>query len=378
MILSFGSQVMAAAPAFDQWTVIGGTIAATTCQAGYSCGSAITDIGYFQRMVPEETSGTAFFQTIITDFGSTYNASGLQSATGSATTDIQTTPGLFCPDGYICGDKITAPDFIQLEFTDGSNIWFNTIKSATPLILDTIVTTEAPTPLHLLHTQAGLTLKPGQHLIAAGGDSLAEQIANLQLDRTKLTSDPAYIELNQQGAAEQKIYRNVVDGEIAGVATGAEAKLSAQLNVPLNVPDSYALQVRVLTGAGWANFVADEHNHLAAANKLDSGYCPEVGSDLYQNEFGAGSECLQLTIQDGGPNDGDGTADGTIAVTIGPVLKATELAPTPLPLQEDESTLTVEASQTTGTTAPTQGGGGAWPWWMSLALLFRLGRSKRN
>lgn len=296
------------------------------------------------------------------------------------------TTSLICPSGFVCGATIVGFPSLQLEYTDGTSVWFQ--KAPATIALDpnspwifTYGPVEPP-PLHLFHTQTGLTLKLGAHQLSPVSDPFAEPPQPtldqnqhfLLMSRDSLISDTAYIELNQQGEAEQKIYRSVVDAEIAGVATGADAKLSAQLSVPLNIPNSYEMRMRVLTDAGWGDFISDEHNHLAAANKLDSGYCPEVGSDLYQNEFGTGSECLQLTIQDGGPNDDDGTADGSVAVTMGLVLKAIEL----VSLQEDGSTTTVEAAQTTGTNAPTPGGGGAWPWWLSLALLFRLGRSKRN
>lgn len=292
------------------------------------------------------------------------------------------TASLACPSGFVCGATIAGFPNLQLEYTDGTSVWY-LIAPAT-MAFDpsspwniTYGPVESA-PLHLFNTQTGLTLKPGSHQLSQIADpfvdppkpSLDKSQHFLLMSREALTGDPAHVELNQQGEAEQKVYRNIVDVEIAGVATGAVAKLSAQLNAPLNVPDSYALQMRVLTGDGWANFVTDEHNHLAAAKKLESGYCPEAGSDLYQSEFDAGSECLQLTLQDGGPNDGDGAANGSIAVTVGPVLKEIEI----VTLQESGSALINKTSNS----STTQGGGGAWSWWMSLVLLVRLGRPKRH
>ncbi len=153
----------------------------------------------------------------------------------------------------------------------------------------------------------------------------------------------------------------VMDVQITNVITAAAAKLSAQLNVPLNMPDNYELQARVLTAEGWIDFISDDHNHIAAAQRLSNGDCPEVSSALYQSKLNAGSECVQITIQDGGVNDGDSATDGNIALILGSVLKRVE--PFSIPLPKDEAT-------------PSNQGGGAWSWCMSLVLLFRLRRSK--
>jgi hypothetical protein len=371
IILAYSNQVNAAAPTFDNWTVTNSTISSSssTCVTGYTCGTALTDLGFYQRMLNESSTGITYFQTIITES---------DSSPSDLTTTVIEPPAppafLICPDGYICGDTITGPDFLQMELTDGSNILFTTSRADTDWFTATDNSLPGPTPLRLFHTQTDLKLKPGQYLISAFGAALAGQVANLNLDRSKLTADPAYLELNQQSAVEQKIYRNIVDVEIAGVTAGADAKLAAQLNTPLNIPDGYELRMRVLTTQGWADFVSDDHNHLTAAAKLDSGYCPEVGSTLYQTSFDAGSECLQLTLQDGGANDGDGDADGTIALTTGPVLKTVELVPEPVTTTVDSASRPGEA---TGYLTTSEGGGGAWSWWLSLALLFQFGRFKQ-
>lgn len=65
--LVLSGSVMAAAPAFDSWTVSSGTISPNACQAGYTCGSAMTDLGFFQRMVTTSDGTETFFQTIITE-----------------------------------------------------------------------------------------------------------------------------------------------------------------------------------------------------------------------------------------------------------------------------------------------------------------------
>jgi hypothetical protein len=79
--LVLSGAAMAAAPiSFDQWTVTGGavsigdldTVTAGTqdCPAGWTCGTAITGDGFYQRQVTDG-GGIDYFQTIITDKGVT-------------------------------------------------------------------------------------------------------------------------------------------------------------------------------------------------------------------------------------------------------------------------------------------------------------------
>ena len=73
--LVLSGSVLAAAPAFDSWTVSNGTIAGAACGsgvlAGFSCGTAMTDLGFYQRMVTETSTGQQYFQTIITENNAT-------------------------------------------------------------------------------------------------------------------------------------------------------------------------------------------------------------------------------------------------------------------------------------------------------------------
>jgi len=44
----------------------------------------------------------------------------------------------------------------------------------------------------------------------------------------------------------------------------------------------------------------------------ESGACPEPGSSAYRSGLHYLDNCVQLTIQDGGPNDTDNRADGVV------------------------------------------------------------------
>ena len=169
--------------------------------------------------------------------------------------------------------------------------------------------------------------------------------------RNSIEPDPARAELNQQSEAAQALYQHIVDVRINISNTSinleegitGNAVITTQLNTPVEVPEHYELGVRVLMPTGWQDFITNENNHLLAAEKEASGYCPAPNSPLYLNTFGKNDVCLRMTIEDGGPNDTDETINDSITVTSGVILKALE---------------------ETGT--------GTWSVWLSLLLLLRL------
>ena len=62
-----------------------------------------------------------------------------------------------------------------------------------------------------------------------------------------------------------------------------------------------------MPGAGWRAFVEDEHNRIESAPGSREG-CPAPGDASYRPGIASGHWCLQLTIEDAGPNDGDAAA----------------------------------------------------------------------
>ena len=62
---------------------------------------------------------------------------------------------------------------------------------------------------------------------------------------------------------------------------------------------------------GWSSFVVDANNRIASATGED-GACPEPGSDEYRNGLNYLDNCIQLTIEDGGPNDTDNQVNGIV------------------------------------------------------------------
>lgn len=64
--------------------------------------------------------------------------------------------------------------------------------------------------------------------------------------------------------------------------------------------------------SGWRDFVTDAANEIASAPGAP-GECPAPGDPAFTPGLTAGNFCIQLTLQDGGPNDTDGLANHVIA-----------------------------------------------------------------
>jgi large repetitive protein len=87
---------------------------------------------------------------------------------------------------------------------------------------------------------------------------------------------------------------------------------SYSLVLPQKQPVPANAVYRKLTAAkGWTDFVSDSRNRVFSSAG-EPGYCPPPGAGSWQSGLIAGYWCVQLQIEDGGPNDADGLANGTI------------------------------------------------------------------
>ncbi|WP_205298616.1 Ig-like domain-containing protein [Photobacterium alginatilyticum] len=75
-------------------------------------------------------------------------------------------------------------------------------------------------------------------------------------------------------------------------------------------------------GLGWVDFVEGADNSLASTQG-EAGYCPPPGDVSWTQGLTEGHWCVQLTIQDGGPNDDDGIANGNVVDPGGVAAKVT-------------------------------------------------------
>ena len=59
------------------------------------------------------------------------------------------------------------------------------------------------------------------------------------------------------------------------------------------------------------NSIENERNRLFSAPG-ENGICPPPGSPAYENGLIEGHACVQLQLEDGGPNDDDGSTNGIV------------------------------------------------------------------
>ena len=86
---------------------------------------------------------------------------------------------------------------------------------------------------------------------------------------------------------------------------------SVKVVLPLYRPLEEGAVFRKLNGREWVNFFEDLSNSISSSPG-SFGICPPPGDSSYSPGLIPGNYCLQLSIEDGGPNDSDGQRNGSI------------------------------------------------------------------
>jgi len=179
-------------------------------------------------------------------------------------------------EGFGDADQDGIPDF--LDAIDAPNVL--------PLTQDNQVS-------YLAECEPGVSCRLG--LVSSVGT-----LGGLILDSASILALGADIGFEFVGA--------VYDFEITGVEAGDS--VSIVLPLQLAIPEN-AVYRKLNSNNQWLNFVEDGNNQLASAAG-SNGVCPPPASDDWSAGLTEGHLCLQLTLEDGGPNDQDGVANGTI------------------------------------------------------------------
>ncbi|WP_444891952.1 choice-of-anchor U domain-containing protein [Microbulbifer sp. TRSA001] len=138
------------------------------------------------------------------------------------------------------------------------------------------------------------------------GDSA--YIAGQQVGQVTLEDIDNLFEDNLAGQNSYKFLHGIFDFVVYDTDFGESANIVVPLNAALLEGARY---LKYRQSVGWVDFIEDEFNHVSSAlGQL--GDCPEPGSDEYQPGLHEGHFCIQLSLQDGGPNDDDGEVNGII------------------------------------------------------------------
>ena len=193
----------------------------------------------------------------------------------------------------------------------------------------------------LLETQGGLKFALGDVAFRAGKGQANVTMADIS--NTGQSSDTGFAYPS-----------GLFDFDITGLG---EAGQSINVVLPQQVAIPANATYRQLLASNWQEFVIDDNNAIATAPGA-LGFCPPPGDVKYQAGLAEGHFCVQLTIQDGGANDGDGAANNRISDPGGVAIAAA------VPLVDPPS----KSDDSNGIF----GLGSLSVWWLSLFGLFGL------
>jgi hypothetical protein len=146
------------------------------------------------------------------------------------------------------------------------------------------------------------------------GPSLAlGTLALMDADGGALVNDTTYSNstlFTQHGNdADFNRVGGLFDFEVRNVSpVGSNVQLVIPLHQAIPANASYR---KLSASSGWQDFAMNTNNRLYSATG-EAGVCPSPGDTAYQAGLTEGHYCVMMLIQDGGDNDADGQANGTI------------------------------------------------------------------
>lgn len=189
-------------------------------------------------------------------------------------------------------------------------------------------------------TQYLMETEPGLRLVLGDIAFFAQRHATM-ITRNDIL-DYANSGLGAEADAENYPYGGgLFDFRINGIP---EPGSSVKVVIPLRQIIEPESVYRKLVSTGWQAFMEDTDNGIRSAQGA-AGQCPSPGDAAYTHGMTEGHWCVELTIEDGGPNDADGEANGTI----------TDPGGVTIALSDDNSS--------------GNGGGGAFSLWMLFIMI---------
>jgi thermitase len=155
----------------------------------------------------------------------------------------------------------------------------------------------------LLSTEPGLGLRLGETALATGQNAAG-------ITQADIASYAAQV--NGGSVSPDSLFSypgGLFDFEITGLSgPGQAVRVVVAQTVAIGAGAVYR---KFRLGHGWQAFVEDALNGVSSAPGSPLS-CPAPGDGAYQPGLQAGDYCVQLTLEDGGPNDADGQRNGVI------------------------------------------------------------------
>jgi len=196
-----------------------------------------------------------------------------------------------------------------------------------------------------MQTSPGLIMSLGS-LVASQGSGSADASLTVN-DLAQLVSDDAADTNDRDFETVTPLYNFTISG-LSG------NHVSVSVVIPLEDDTSFpadAVYRKYNTVRGWYNFVEDDKNTVSSAKKDINGNCPAANDASYTHGLTQEDNCIELVIEDGGPNDADFEVNGSVEDPGAVVIEQQNHAPVIIledSVEVDEETqVTLDAASTT-------------------------------
>ncbi|ALP52065.1 hypothetical protein Tel_02305 [Candidatus Tenderia electrophaga] len=325
--------------------------------------------------VSDANGGSSAYELLLAVLAQTPNLSSATDLDDDGTKDAD--------EGLVDSDNDGIPDYLDANTNPALMQGFEPyvfdadVRRSQTLINDSITLTwefsaDGATPASnlivyplMIATRPGLSLNLGPTAFAAGkayarlSTAQAEALRNAEVADGLASSDGQVLDLEITGLQQAGAGADIIVPQTAGIPPSQDGTLRFMVFSRDRV---------------WEAFSSDVNNQIATDLKGNDFYCPDFAdidaANPYQGALVQGQECLLIRVQDGGPNDYDGAANGVIHF-MGGIFIATDS--TADQSDADSGTFTGSTSTSSETLGKlnlgTGDGGGALNWIMVLGLV---------
>lgn len=172
-------------------------------------------------------------------------------------------------------------------------------------------------PATSMQLSSGATMTTDQGALVIGSLVSTRGVASLSTNASnpELAASAFLPELSiDELGVDNKVISSCVGGcyefRVRSLANGSTANVVIPLSAEIPANAVY----RKSSNGNWKGFKVDDINNIASAPASSTGptVCPAADSTMYTQGLTQGHYCVRLTINDGGANDADGQANGTI------------------------------------------------------------------
>jgi len=164
-----------------------------------------------------------------------------------------------------------------------------------------------------MQTVTGLQLSLGDIVRSSAGVTGSD--ASIDFDDIAGNAGENGSEVNNSVDSHFQTLSTIVNFNVSGLsAAGDTVPVVIPLATGKFIPQE-AVYRKYTEAAGWFDFVVDSKNNISTALTDADGNCPAPLSFDYNviiDGLNVGDNCIQLLIEDGGPNDADGQVNGLV------------------------------------------------------------------